>query len=425
VLFQLSITSGAAAIALGPLLAMLFYPGRKGFISGILISTLGVVVTCFKAGFINGGAGVIVSAALFILVTYSCRKNSAIPEGLEKKRIRTSSLKVELTRQLASSKDEAEKMHHEHKRSLAVYTAIKTLSEAIDLNAVKIPLENCIKDYTGLESFAFYLQYMHDPQNLHPIVKKNVDNTELGNWERLNQFVSASGKDYDVSFISEGVKQIACVPVMHSNEFVGYFAAFVPKDSGNEKLSVMKAFAEEVAFAIKRVRLFQEVEWLSQIDGLTGVYRRNVLDERLMDETMRAKTFKTTYCLMLMDIDHFKKLNDTYGHQFGDSVLHRIGEILKSSVYETDFVARYGGEEFAVLLPRADSAGVLRKAEAIRSRVEHENFMQGLDTVKVTISIGIAHYPRDGQSPESVISAADAALYAAKERGRNRIVDAF
>jgi len=126
---------------------------------------------------------------------------------------------------------------------------------------------------------------------------------------------------------------------------------------------------------------------------------------------------------MLLDIDHFKHLNDTYGHIFGDVVLKRLGEILKSSVYETDFVARYGGEEFAILLPRAEPEGVRRKAEAIRDRVASETFTQAMETVRITVSIGIAHYPRDGAGPEEIVRMADQALYAAKLRGRNRVVD--
>jgi len=143
----------------------------------------------------------------------------------------------------------------------------------------------------------------------------------------------------------------------------------------------------------------------------------------LREETVRARTFKTTFGLMLLDIDHFKQLNDRYGHPFGDAVLKRVGEVLNESVYETDFVARYGGEEFVVLLPRADPAGVLRKAEVIRQAIEAQVFTLALETIRVTASIGIAHFPRDAQSPEELIAQADAAMYAAKAQGRNCVVD--
>jgi diguanylate cyclase (GGDEF)-like protein len=182
-------------------------------------------------------------------------------------------------------------------------------------------------------------------------------------------------------------------------------------------------FASEIAYALKRVMLFRQVEWLSLTDGLTGLWRRGALDEKVREEIRRAAAFKTTMGFMIADIDHFKRLNDTYGHQFGDAVLRRVAQLLKAGVYETDFVGRYGGEEFGVVLPRADSAGLLRKAETMRARIEAETFSQGLEKVRLTISIGIAHFPRDGRTPEELIAGADKALYAAKESGRNRVVD--
>ena len=101
---------------------------------------------------------------------------------------------------------------------------------------------------------------------------------------------------------------------------------------------------------------------------------------------------------MILDIDHFKSLNDGHGHPFGDQVLKRIGAVLNSLVYDTDFVARYGGEEFAIVLPRAEPAGALRKAEAIRAAIEAEVFSVGFEELRVTISIGVSHFPRDAST---------------------------
>lgn len=354
---------------------------------------------------------------------------SSAGSAVIQKRAKSRSLRAELEKKLARAKDEWAKTQKEQKRALAIYTAIKSLSETLDINSIRSRLESCVRDYLELDGFALYLQDMHDAQNLQLVAKQNLDSSQLGDWTHLRSCVEKSGHDFSSPFILDGASAAGFSPIFHMSEFVGYLAAVFPDSvketsARQELLARMQHFGSEIAFALKRVRLFQEVEWLSQIDGLTGVYRRSVLDERLREETMRARTFKTTYCLMILDIDHFKKLNDNYGHQFGDLVLRRIGEILKSSVYETDFVARYGGEEFAILLPRAELSGVLRKAEVIRSRVEKENFMQGLETVKVTISIGTAHFSRDGNSPAEIIAGADRALYAAKERGRNRIIDA-
>jgi diguanylate cyclase (GGDEF)-like protein len=104
--------------------------------------------------------------------------------------------------------------------------------------------------------------------------------------------------------------------------------------------------------------------------------------------------------------------------------LRRTGQILKESVYETDIVGRYGGEEFIILLPRAEAAGVMRKAEALRQRFEQEVISSGFENLKITVSIGLAHYPQGGKTADALISSTDRALYQAKETGRNRVVAA-
>ncbi len=126
----------------------------------------------------------------------------------------------------------------------------------------------------------------------------------------------------------------------------------------------------------------------------------------------------------MVDIDHFKSVNDTHGHAAGDAVLARVGQLLHESFYETDVVGRYGGEEFIVLLPRAEAAGVMRKADALRHRFEIETIPSGFESLRITVSVGLAHYPHNGRTAEELIASADRALYRAKETGRNRVVAA-
>jgi diguanylate cyclase (GGDEF)-like protein len=214
------------------------------------------------------------------------------------------------------------------------------------------------------------------------------------------------------------------VPIREGQELLGYLYARVPEGASSEAwLAKTLSFVSELGVAFRRVKLFQEVERLSEIDGLTGVRRRGAFDKKISEELVRAKTFKTTFGLMLLDIDHFKSLNDRYGHPFGDQVLKRLGAVLNSLVYDTDFVARYGGEEFAIVLPRAEPSGALRKAEAIRAAIEAELFSAGFEELRVTVSIGLSYFPRDASTPEELVARADAALYAAKSAGRNRVVD--
>lgn len=316
---------------------------------------------------------------------------------------------AELQAELSAIKLEATRNAAGEKKSLAVYSAVKLLSETVEPQAAAKQLGKYLADYFGTEEVALY---MSGAAGLE-LFAQGARGGALPPLERLLElsggFPAAAGNFDGVSL----------APVAAGDQPLGLVAL---RAQGAAEDAAR--FASEIAFALKRVILFRQVEWLSLTDGLTGLWRRSALDEKVREELRRAAAFKTTVGFMIADIDHFKRLNDTYGHQFGDAVLRRVAQLLKSGVYETDFVGRYGGEEFGIVLPRADSAGVLRKAEALRARIAAETFSQGLEKVSLTISIGIAHFPRDGGTPEELIAAADRALYAAKEGGRDRVTDA-
>jgi diguanylate cyclase (GGDEF)-like protein len=326
--------------------------------------------------------------------------------ALEAARKKASALEAEL----ASIKNEASMNAAGEKKSLAVYSAVKLLSETVEPQAAAKQLGKYLADYFGTEEAALYISAGSGGLELFAQAAKA---SSLPGLEQL-----LSGGFPPEAAVSSG---LVLAPVAAAGEALGLLAVREMPGTGTESAA---RFAAEIAFALKRVLLFRQVEWLSLTDGLTGLWRRNALDEKVREEIRRAAAFKTTMGFMIADIDHFKRLNDTYGHQFGDTVLRRVAQLLKAGVYETDFVGRYGGEEFGIVLPRADSAGLLRKAETIRARIAAEVFSQGLEKVRLTVSIGIAHFPRDGAGPEELIAAADKALYAAKESGRDRVVDA-
>ncbi|MCX7641144.1 MAG: GGDEF domain-containing protein [Elusimicrobiales bacterium] len=189
----------------------------------------------------------------------------------------------------------------------------------------------------------------------------------------------------------------------------------------NSKIEEAKEIIGEIGSSLKKIYLFEMTENMSQKDGLTGLFRRSIFAEKLEEEIIKAKNFKHTVGVMMIDIDHFKYINDTYGHQVGDEVLREVANILKENVYETDFVARYGGEEFAVIMPRAQIEGSSRKANHIRETIGFRRIRAGLVDIKVTVSIGIAYYPYDAISSQELIEKADKALYFSKENGRNRV----
>ncbi len=330
----------------------------------------------------------------------------------------------EVAERLALAKKEFNEAGGREKKVLLLYSAMKYLAEAVDQQAAGRQFARYISDYFGTEDFAFYLLGPAGEAELFACGRDTA--SDFNSPEGLRRAAGLPGKGPPEPFAADGKPPRAGVMVNHAGEAVGFFAAAFPGSSASaaELAAAMLSFAEELAFAVRRLRLFREVEWLSRVDGLTGVFRRGVLDERIEEEVRRAQAFRTTFAVLIADIDHFKRLNDGYGHQFGDFVLKRVGTLLRESVYETDFVARYGGEEFAVVLPRAEPEGVLRKAEAIRARIAAENFSHGLESVRISVSIGVAHFPRDGRDAAGAVAAADAALYRAKESGRNRVVDA-
>ena len=198
---------------------------------------------------------------------------------------------------------------------------------------------------------------------------------------------------------------------------------YLPKPFDDEEL-VARA---EALLRIKRLQddvreKKRDLERLSVTDGLTGLYNHRWLQGRLKEEFRRAQRYGDPLALILLDLDHFKQVNDKHGHLVGDQVLRELAEVLQRSVRETDLVARYGGEEFVVLLPRTAVSGALTVAERIRAETGAFAFA-GERALRCTTSSGIAAIPsRQVTSAELLLRFADEALYRAKQDGRDRVV---
>ncbi len=167
-----------------------------------------------------------------------------------------------------------------------------------------------------------------------------------------------------------------------------------------------------------------QLERISRVDQTTGVFNRRYFDELVEFEARRSLRSGGSWCLFMVDIDHFKRFNDTFGHQAGDLVLEETAATLKKSLRSTDILARYGGEEFAVILLDTSLDQARAVGEKLRQKLQARSFsgLDGRDLGGVTISLGLAQFPEDAASSEELIARADQALYAAKDQGRNRLV---
>jgi len=195
----------------------------------------------------------------------------------------------------------------------------------------------------------------------------------------------------------------------------------------NEELSE-RSQQLEVALARLNMRLFEvelakdNVEKLAITDPLTHLYNRRYLEEKFGDELLRAKAYRIPLSIIMADIDHFKIINDTYGHKVGDKVLEVLGVILKANVRDKDIVARYGGEEFMILLPNTSKLDAQKVAERIRKEIEETPLTEIGGPERFTASFGIAGFPEDGQDINDLFLKVDQALYEAKKLGRNRVI---
>jgi diguanylate cyclase (GGDEF)-like protein len=184
----------------------------------------------------------------------------------------------------------------------------------------------------------------------------------------------------------------------------------------------LEVVALQAGDSLLRARLFETTQRLATTDGLTGLLNHRTFQTRVDDHLAAAQRYGKKLSLLLTDVDHFKSVNDTYGHPVGDLVLRGVAKILQTEARTTDVVARYGGEEFAVVMPETDLAGALRTAERIREKVAQTLFQTDQGELKVTISIGVATFPDDGDAKAQIIELADGGLYHAKRTGRNRTV---
>lgn len=218
-------------------------------------------------------------------------------------------------------------------------------------------------------------------------------------------------------------KSLIAIPLFENKKLIGILK-FYSKESeafDNEDARLLNYLGEISSSVVENSILYRKTEALAIQDGLTGLYIRRYFMERLDEEIKRAKQSDAVFSYLMIDIDHFKKCNDTHGHLFGDKVLKMLGEFLKGELRDVDIIGRYGGEEFVVILPNTNMNGAKFVADRLR-----ESFFKLVisvnenETMKLTLSLGGVEYVK-GMKLTEIINKADKALYYSKENGRNKV----
>ena len=221
---------------------------------------------------------------------------------------------------------------------------------------------------------------------------------------------------------AEDLEQLITLPLEAEDRAVGLlaFAGGQHMAVAHEDQRLLSSLADQVFVVLDNARLYRKVQVMAVHDELTGLYNFRFLRERLAEEFARARRYGSDMTLILLDIDHFKAVNDRCGHQAGNLVLCQVVAALRSQIRDLDVAARYGGEEFAVILPMTGQDGALEVAERLRRAVADARFGTGDDPLRLTISIGVVSFPAVAVSaPDQLITEADNALYQAKDDGRN------
>lgn len=233
--------------------------------------------------------------------------------------------------------------------------------------------------------------------------------------------VSVDPRFVQVAQQKRRIVSMICVPLLIKRKLIGT-VSLTTRESQHvfteEELELAVLLSAHISLALENNRLYE----ISVSDGLTNLYNRRYLEERLSKEMAYSRRFRKPLTVLMTDVDFFKKLNDTHGHQAGDLALRQVAQTYIACLREYDVVARYGGEEFAILLPSTPRQRGSSIAERLRLAVSHLDFRNKGQKVPITVSIGVASFPEDGDQGHKLIQVADKALYEAKRRGRNQVV---
>lgn len=248
---------------------------------------------------------------------------------------------------------------------------------------------------------------------------------ETGDGFRAVQVPDLNADDrWRVLAVDPELRSLAFFPLLIHETVIGMMVLASRQRDGfsGTDFSRLEVFAKQIAFSVRKSLLYREVQTLSITDSQTGVYVHRYFQERLREELHRAGRYHQFVSLIMLDLDHFKRVNDTYGHPVGDAVLSETARRIWTAAGPRALVARYGGEEFAILLPNTPKAKAFQIAKAVNLFVKSSAVEVGGERLAVTLSAGVGTYPEDAVEQDALIAAADSALYESKRNGRDLVM---
>ena len=359
---------------------------------------------------ITGTASLSVSSSVFAVLAFlAVAMATAVFSSLNERELRRSRSGFQVLAQMANAMEEA------HSPADVVATLLRTIPPYLGTNraAVWLANEQTLTTLTGDR-----LTTVPDIQTPDEIMRESLRTRRP---VLVKQLAAASNPSLSAAL--PNARNLIVIPFSADGESTG---ALVVERGGSASVRInasvvamLAQFAAHAGLAHRNVRLMAEVKHLATVDGLTGLANRRTFETALNREVSRAVRSGDSLSLLLIDVDHFKKVNDVHGHQMGDDVLRHVGRVLAGGAREMDLPARYGGEEFAVLLPACAPEEALNVAERLRTGIAAQD-----SPLPVTASVGLATLHRNAVDGEGLVRAADEALYAAKQSGRNRTVTA-
>ncbi len=323
----------------------------------------------------------------------------------------------------------------------AMYIFVKNLSSRINSSEIGTIALQEIKRITNMDTGIFALRSNEETFKIvstyeigdNLIDKEFVIDTgmilggaEIKDVSSINQFYTSQIKQispslYDIYEPDKKFKYVSFISLLGKEEEVGLIILFMEKPLSERLSIILNTLISQIAISLYNSILFDKLEKLSITDGLTGLYNHRHFQGYLDEKIREGQRYNHKLSVVMMDIDHFKTINDTYGHPFGDTILRKFASIIMQTIRDVDYAARYGGEEFVVVLPNTDTNGAFKIIERLRKKVEAVTFGDGdIEGVKITISIGVACFSEDAKNKQELIEHSDNALYYSKENGRNK-----